>query len=157
MCLSETFADYESTGPRVRIWTNGKLAIDTNHCTAVNDRWLPVGSTINSPDGLVVRQTGLDFSGNDAGTALNDVINLADHYCAMSPKRVVVTDNAIYENSTVWAVQPILSWSDTRIRVAEPYRGRHSSLVGKYMHILLPPVPEPTTEILNDDLVGNFT
>lgn len=42
-----------------------------------------------------------------------------DFYTDQTRNRVVMTDNATYASSTKWAVQPVVSWSDTSITVTK--------------------------------------
>jgi hypothetical protein len=56
---------------------------------------------------------------NGMGTLQPIIYKMDDLYQDETRNRVVMTDNAVYASSSKWAVQPIVSWSDTSISITK--------------------------------------
>lgn len=61
------------------------------------------------PDWILTPINGFGTTGHPVTYYMDDV------YVDETRNRVVMTDNATYASSTKWAVQPVLTWSDTQI------------------------------------------
>jgi hypothetical protein len=61
------------------------------------------------------------FDGRDRD-AFDMTVYQSEEYVSSSRARVVITNNATYANSTIWQIQPVVSWSDSQI-VIEKTRG----------------------------------
>jgi hypothetical protein len=61
------------------------------------------------------------FDGRDRD-AFDMTVYQSEEYVSSSQARVVITNTATYANSTIWQIQPIVSWADSQI-VIEKTRG----------------------------------
>ncbi len=92
-----------------------------------NNRPFLTAANSSEIDWVLTPVNGLD--GSHPITMLMDDLYIDESRC-----RVVMTDNAVYANSTKWAAQPVVTWSDTAIEIT---RKRQSFSVNDtaYYHV----------------------
>jgi hypothetical protein len=93
-----------SADGRITYWINGVCVLDRRDCAprTAADQALQ----------YIQLLPGFDFKVGDEWT-----VRYANDYIDNQLSRVELTDNATYSNSTRWALQPVLAWSDSTITV----------------------------------------